>query len=544
NLSLAHERLYGSLGVALEVRTIGGDEPANRALAEASAPAWAEAGEPIDVDVGVVARGELGDSIDVAIEHDGRPLARTRIGVPERGRVGTATLRITPEAPGEEGGLVRYDAVIGGTDAVADDDRRSVYVHVSDRPSGVVLLSFAPDWEPRFLQPTLEQSLGMPVQGYLHVAPERYLTTGVGDDAARPAQAEEVRRAAAEAELVVLHGLDGGAPAWARELAVSAPRVLVLPGREAQELELPIPLPERGGGEWYAVDEVPSSPVASLMASLDVADLPPLTGVRPASPAGRQWTPIDLRRGRNGPRAPLMLAGEDGARRWAVALAEGYWRWAFRGGDASRVYRRIWSAVGGWLVEDRRDATLAAVRPASRVVPRGAQVQWAMPGLNADSVALEVGAEGPGTDAARSEAAADDAASARGPDSGVAGDGPESASSASSSSSSGERRVVRVRGDTAVTPALPPGHYRYRATAYADGEAVAEGGGPFTVASYTGEFTRSRVALDDVTPSTARAEPDVAGAGGRPLHTTPWPYVALLAILCTEWVLRRRWGLR
>jgi hypothetical protein len=33
-------------------------------------------------------------------------------------------------------------------------------------------------------------------------------------------------------------------------------------------------------------------------------------------------------------------------------------------------------------------------------------------------------------------------------------------------------------------------------------------------------------------------------SGGRPLHAAPWPYVLLVLLLCTEWVLRRRWGLR
>jgi hypothetical protein len=37
----------------------------------------------------------------------------------------------------------------------------------------------------------------------------------------------------------------------------------------------------------------------------------------------------------------------------------------------------------------------------------------------------------------------------------------------------------------------------------------------------------------------------LAGAGrGEPLRLRIWPYLLVALLLCTEWALRRRWGLR
>jgi len=100
-----------------------------------------------------------------------------------------------------------------------------------------------------------------------------------------------------------------------------------------------------------------------------------------------------------------------------------------------------------------------------------------------------------------------------------------------------------LRGDTAVTPALAPGHYTFEARAFSDGQEVATASGPLTVESYSPEFTRAAVelaGLDAARPAgTAPRRPD-----GEPLHTSPWPYLLLVMIVCTEWALRRRWGLR
>lgn len=503
-------RMLPQLGMDVEVRSVAGAAPANRALAEVALPAWAEAGKPVEARVGVTSLGPEGDSVTVVLRQGDRVLAQTRVATAAPGRVAVGTLRFTPEATegggsaaGERGALVRYDFALDPDGVEADDDQRSAYVFVSERPAGVALVSFRPDWEPRFLQPILEQTLGVPVRGFLFAGDGRYIRLGAGLEAGLSAGDVEVRRAVEQADLLVLHGLDASAPAWAREAAGRARRLLVFPG-DGAVAGLPIGVSEPAPGEWYVSSELPSSPLAGMLGTFKAEELPPLSGLRSVNGAG-SWAPLVASRSRRGPTSPVVVGGESGGRRWAVALADGYWQWAFRGGEARQVYRRLWAALGGWLAHEERTIAATSVRPAARIVARGEPVRWVAPGLAADSIAFRITAE----------------------DGTVAMD----------------TVTAMLRGDTAVTPALAPGHYAFEARAFSGGQEVASADGPFTVESYSPEFTRASVPLTGL----QAARPGGAAPrrpGGEPLHTSPWPYVILAMIVCTEWTLRRRWGLR
>src|SRR5690606_30081023 len=224
-------------GMDVEVHSVAESAPSNRALAEIELPAWAEAGKPVEARVGVTSLGPEGDSVAVVLRHGDRVLARTQVVTGSPGRVAVGTLRFTPESPeggggaaGERGALLRYDVELEPGDIETDDDRRSAYVFVSERPAGVALVSFRPDWEPRFLQPVLEQTLGLPVRGFAFVGDGRYVRVGAGLEAGLSASEVEVRRAVEQADPLVLHGLGASAPAWAREAASQARRLLVFPG--------------------------------------------------------------------------------------------------------------------------------------------------------------------------------------------------------------------------------------------------------------------------------------------------------------------------
>ncbi len=503
-------RMLPQLGMDVEVRSVADAAPANRALAEVSLPPWAEAGKPVEARVGVTSLGPEGDSVTVIVRQGDRVVAQTRIATGAPGRVAVGTLRFTPESPeggggaaGERGTLVRYDFELDPGDVEVDDDRRSAYVFVSERPAGVALVSFRPDWEPRFLQPVLEQTLGVPVRGFAFVGDGRYVRIGAGLEAGLPAGEVEVRRAVEQADLLVLHGLDAAAPAWAREAASQARRLLVFPG-DGAAVGLPVDVSAPAPGEWYVSSELPSSPLAGMLGTFRAEELPPLAGLRTAGGAGG-WTPLVASRSRRGPTSPIVAAGERAGRRWAVALGDGYWQWAFRGGEARQVYRRLWAALGGWLAHEERTVAATAVRPVGRTVPRGEPVRWVAPGLAADSIAFRITAE----------------------DGAVALD----------------TVMPMLRGDTAATPALAPGHYAFEARAFSGGQEVAAAAGPFTVESYSPEFTRQAVELAGL----QAARPGGVAPrrpGGEPLHTSPWPYLVLAMIVCTEWALRRRWGLR
>lgn len=508
------DRILPLLGVELDVRMVGDDAVGNRAVVEVESPVWAEAGKPFEVRVGVGALGPVDDSVRVVLRQGDRVVAEGMIATPEPGRLGTAVLSVTPEAPAE-GELVRYEVALDPGDAVPDDDRRTIYIRVDEIPAGIAVVSFRPDWELRFLQPVLAQSLGLPVRGYLQVQQGRFMRLAGGVDTGRPVEEGEVRRAVERAEIVVLHGLDGSVPEWARTAAREASRVLVFPAAgEVPGLSLSVPAPVPGG--WVASRTIPVSPVAELLAGLEVDGLPPLSAARPVELPAGGWTPLVVERGA-GREAPVAVGVEREGRRSVVALADGFWRWAFRDGAPRQAYRRLWSAVGGWLLEGGRVADAGPLRPVGRLVPRGEPVRWVAGGQTTSSI--------------DSAAVAPDSVVLRVTD--------------AAGSMVIDTVLTVAAGDTLALPALPPGSYRYEARhALADASATPVGG-EFTVESYSPEFLRAPVAITELEAAAAESAASLGGSGvTRPLHTAPWPYLAVVLLISTEWIFRRRWGLR
>jgi hypothetical protein len=496
-------RWLPALQLDVEFRTIPHEIVPNRAVVELETPSWAEAGSAIDVRYGVTAIGDAGDSAHVRIEQDGVVLGEHRVALPGAGRTISATLSVVPRAPAT-GGNVRLDVVLSPPDAIPDDDRRSAYVYVSDDPAGVALISFLPDWEPRFLEPVLAQSLGLPVRGYLRVGDEGYRRTGTGLAIGAATGEADVRREAAAADLLVLHGLDAASPAWARELAGSHRRVLAFAGPAGNEFGLPVRLAAPLAGEWYPTAELAPSPIAPLLAGVQTVDAAPLGSVRPATREAAMWTPLEVTQGRQGAPLPAVVAGETAGRRWALATGSGYWQWALRGGGARQLYTRLWGSLAGWLAHDHATADGAMVRPLRRAVERGGSIAWSAPGMSVDSFAVRLTG-----------------------DDGVARD----------------TVLPSVRGDSVPQAAPPPGRYVYEVDAYTEDGAVASGSGELVVESYSPEFTRSRVELADVSGGEVAVGPRGA-LPGRPLRAGAAPYILIVLLLAVEWVLRRRWGLR
>jgi hypothetical protein len=487
------------LGVQLEVQQVEMPVVANRAIAEVEAPAWAEADKPIQLRIGIAARGQRTDSARVIVRQDNTELASASVPLPAAGRVSTAALEFPAQGP-PEGGLVRFDIAFAQADAIPDDDVRSIYVFVSDEPAGVAIISFLPDWEPRFLHPVLDQALGVPVRTFLRVPNGSYFRAGEALQAGTRVEETAVRAAVAQADLLVLHGVTENAPAWWRDAAAGARRVIIFP---ADALGTPYDVSAPIAGDWYVSPDIPPSPLAAYLQNLELGEVPPLQAVFTAATAGG-WTPLYLGRTRRGGNSPLLLAQQIGNRRTALVLGSGYWRWAFRGGAARDLYYRVWGSLAGWMVQDQPEIAGAAVRPVHRSVPRGEPMRWLTPGITPDSLEIRM----------------------------VAAAGA----------------IMRVisraqQGDTTITAPIAPGHYRYQARAFESGAVAAESEGAVTVESYSPEFMPAPADLGMLrSAATALAGP--TSRGGRPLHASPWPYVILVLLLCAEWVLRRRWGLR
>jgi hypothetical protein len=496
------------LGVEITWEVVG-DVVANRSLVEAEAPQWAEAGAPFRIDFGVAVTGpQQADSVAVVARVGDRVVGRTAVAPAAAGRVAAGSLELRLEAP-PGGGRVPVTLALEGQDVVADDDERTVYVDVAEEPAGIALVSFRPDWEPRFLAPVLRQAVGLPMRGYIRGADDRYVRLGPGGEAGAPVTEAEVQRAVQRAAqqqgLVVLHGAGDDVPSWAVEALRTAPRLLIFPAGTAAGLPLPVDVGAESAGDFFPARELPSSPVATLIGDVELAGAAPLMSLRVAERPAGSWAPLAVTRGRQGTPQPAIVAGTTGARRWVVALGSGYWQWYFRGGEERSLYTRLWGALAGWLVRERGIAGSETVRPARFAVPRGLPVPWVAPGLAADSFAVTL----------------------------TAGDGTVALDTV----------VTPTVVDTAFSRAPPPGRYSYRARAFAD-DTVTEAEGALTVERYSPEFARLPVDVTALRAPAATVREGEARRGGTPLHATAWPYVLLVLLLAVEWILRRRWGLR
>jgi hypothetical protein len=197
------------LGLEITPRIVG-TAIDNRSIIEITAPPWVEAGQAFSLEFAVAA--PPGDSVRVVVRAGGRVLDRTTVAAPAAGRIAAGTFELRLDAlPG--GGWTAIEVALEGADAVPDDDRRTTYVHVAAEPAGIALVSFRPDWEPRFLAPVLEQAVGLPLRAYLPGAAGQFIRLAGGLDAGVTVPEAEVRRAVERAELVVLHGVGADVPA-------------------------------------------------------------------------------------------------------------------------------------------------------------------------------------------------------------------------------------------------------------------------------------------------------------------------------------------
>ncbi len=495
------------LGVGLTVDTVPG-AASNLGVGRLLLPATAEPGETVRGRVELA--GAATDSATVTISLDGRPAHALRLPAPTPGGTSAAGFTL-----GElEAGPHRVTARVEGADAFPDDDERAAIVEVDPEETGVLLVSFAPDWEPRFLLPVLDQVTGLPVRGFLRTGPDRFQAmdrdgAGAAGGAAATIDDAAMGRLLSRAEMVVAMGLDGAAAEFIEGPTARTRRLLLFPADGAGAAMGGVAAGAALTGEWY-LDEAPPSPITGEVAGFSAAGLPPLSGVLPLHDRG-VGTALTVRLGGAGePRAAMVLRTE-GGRRVGVVLARGFWRWAFRDGVPHEHYRALWAAVGGWMMADEPLAAGPGVRPAAPILPRGAPVSWLGRGYEGEEVRIAV------TDSAGQTIL--------------------------------DSLVTIPPGGRFTTGALPPGRYRHTVTAPdstasddAASDDAARDTGAFEVETWTDEMLRLPVPPGQLTapvpPATA------ALRRSRPLRTWPPAYLIILAALCAEWIGRRRAGLR
>ena len=96
-----------------------------------------------------------------------------------------------------------------------------------------------------------------------------------------------------------------------------------------------------------------------------------------------------------------------------------------------------------------------------------------------------------------------------------------------------------IGGTSPSSGMLPPGLYHYRFGGVSD-ELIGEG--RFDVEMISGEM---------IPPPEEPEGPESAAFTvanderlERPVRTYPWPYLVVITLLCIEWIIRRRTGLR
>jgi len=249
-------------------------------------------------------------------------------------------------------------------------------------------------------------------------------------------------------------------------------------------LALMVPADENAG-EWY-VASVPPSPLAPALAGLALDSLPPVA----AGPSGGgDWVALEARRGREPARRPVVT-GFDAPRRVVTVTASGFWRWRFRGGASADAYVALWGSIFDWLAAERADRRAAV--PDVNVVRAGEPIRWRR-GSSADSsVQIRL---------ARRDVSEEDTL------------------------------TLRFDAGTAVQESEPlaPGVY----------DVSVPGGSTVLVVNASPELLPSRPTLRSGQGGRGASVGDAPRA-----RDNGWLYALAIALLCGEWFVRRRAGLR
>ncbi len=245
--------------------------------------------------------------------------------------------------------------------------------------------------------------------------------------------------------------------------------------------------PTADDGEWFAA-AAPVSPLATSLAGLPFDSLAPLS-VSPSLPRG-EWQGLVARRGASEERR-VALVGWEAPRRVAILGASGFWRWRFRGGVRADAYSAFFGALYDWLAAGRTDRR--AVVPDGDPLRAGMPVRWRR-GAATDSVATAVLIRRDGT---------------------------------------AQRRTVTVRfadgANSAETWSLPPGLY----------DVTTAGGSALLAVNQSRELVPQRPTVQ------SGAVGGESAVGEAPaLRDWKWMYAVAILLLCVEWLMRRRVGLR
>lgn len=346
--------LVGGSGVVV----LRAEDGADVGIAELRVVRATVGGDTLDVDVALTASVRGGPPSRLTLSLAGRVLAT--VAVDSVGPYGERIVRARLPVPNVTGTVLIAAALTAPGDRTVANDSLAVAVDVMPG-AGAVVVSTAPDYDIRDLAAVLRGTVLLPTRGFYRVAPGRWREEGslgmVSED--------DVRRAAREAPLLVLHGdtaLFGEPRTFAR-----GSLLLVAP-------------PSTPSEEWYATG-APPSPMATALGGSPWDSLPPLE-VAPVVGAGT-FEVLESRRARRLERRVAAI-GWERPKRTVLVPASGFWRWRFRGGAPAAAHSAFWGSIIDWLAAERADNRAAS--PADGAVREGQPVRWRR-GLPTDTVA-------------------------------------------------------------------------------------------------------------------------------------------------------------
>lgn len=338
------------------VRLFRRDTTRDLAVTRVTGPRRVSEGDSIALDVLVQSTTEESrDSIGVQVLTGNTRLASRRVRL--RGEnAGRVRIWVPSSRLGPGDHVLRVSLLQAGDPEPRTDSRLHI-VTVAPTP-GVVLLASPGDWDSRFLYRAMREVSQLPVRGFVRMDGNRWRS--MSD--LRPVQPEQVRRAARQADLLILKGAVGAIANQSR-----ARGIWTWPSGESGPTQ---------SGDWYLVPRE-DSPVAGAFLGQPVDSFPPAIQLTLLDPPPGAWIGLVAQLGRRGPQRPAIYGVQsDGVRRVTVAV-DGLWRWAFRSGSSEQSYRSWVAATASWLLGGV-DSTQGLARPLQPVVANGRPIvfQW------------------------------------------------------------------------------------------------------------------------------------------------------------------------
>jgi hypothetical protein len=248
--------------------------------------------------------------------------------------------------------------------------------------------------------------------------------------------------------------------------------------------------PRAPQGEWFAAS-APPSPLAAALATVPYDSLPPIEVAPPEMMPRGQWAALSTHRGGAIGERRVALVGWDEPRRIAVLGASGLWRWRFRGGARADAYAALFGSLFDWLAAGRSDRRAAL--PERGLLRAGVPVRWRR-GAPADSIVTLT--------LRRRDATA-------------------------------RVQTVTLRfaegASVAESPPLAAGLY----------DAVMPGGSALLAVNVSRELVPRPPSI-----ATRTIDGTLQPAPPPSVRSLGWLYALAVAMLCAEWLLRRRMGLR